>query len=58
MSIYPEMAKSLARQRLREFNHLDTDVVTDSPLCQQHLSRARSEDDVQVLWLPELIWGL
>ena len=55
---YPEMAKSLARQRLREFNHLDADVVTDSPLCQQHLSSARSEGDVKVLWLPELIMEL
>jgi len=55
---YPEIAGGLARQRLKEFNSLNVDIiVTDSPLCQKHLSGARDEDDVMILWLPELLLG-
>lgn len=52
---YPEIAKSLARQRLDDFKNMGAEmVITDSPLCKMHLSNERADNDVQVKWVPEL----
>ncbi|MCI0621510.1 MAG: hypothetical protein L0387_07555 [Acidobacteria bacterium] len=53
---YPKLAAGLARQRLQEAKHLGAEmIISDSLLCAQHLRTCRSNEDVVVHWLPELL---
>jgi Fe-S oxidoreductase len=53
---YPHLAEKLALRRLQEAGELGAEmIVTDSPLCAQHLRETRSSTDVEIRWLAELI---
>lgn len=53
---YPKLAAGLARQRLQEAKRLGAEtLITDSVLCARHLAKFCAEEDVRVVWLPELL---
>jgi len=53
---YPKLAQGLVRQQLDYAKELGAEVIISaSPLCADYLSKNAGDDDVPVVWLPELI---